>query len=227
MCISDKYSDLLSCIEKARLASPIAANKVRLLAASKMQSTEAIEKAIEAGIDCFGENRVQEAQEKWSELRKKHSNIELHLIGHLQTNKVKQALMLFDVIQTLDRVKLAEVLSSELRVLRNNNPQHSALKTHHFYIQINTGEESQKSGVFPENADNFIEYCDSLGLPVIGLMCIPPADQPPAPHFALLREIAMRNGIKELSMGMSSDYQEAVRMGATCVRIGSLLFGER
>jgi len=221
-------------IARAKGSSPISAPKVTLLAASKMQGQGAIEEAIRAGITCFGENRVQEAHEKWLGawglgLREK---VQLHLIGALQTNKVRQALELFDVIQTLDREKLAKAISLEFRVLsaekKEENTQNSALKTQHFYIQVNTGEEPQKSGVLPKDADGFIKYCiDDLKLPVVGLMCVPPADQPPAPHFALLREIALRHNLDELSMGMSGDFETAIRMGASCVRVGSGIFGER
>ena len=146
--------------------------------------------------------------------------MQLHLIGPLQTNKVKQAMGLFDAIQTVDRPKLAEAIAK--------NMDGQEVITKHFYIQINTGEEPQKAGITPKEADDFIEYCvKKLGLSIIGLMCVPPADQPPAPHFALLKKIADRHGLKELSMGMSGDYETAVRMGSTCVRIGTALFGER
>ncbi|MEQ1705831.1 MAG: YggS family pyridoxal phosphate-dependent enzyme [Rickettsiales bacterium] len=242
MNLADKLADnievIRKSIENSKAASHISAKAVTLLAASKTQPVSVIEEAIRAGISCFGENRVQEAREKWSELKGKHSNVKLHLIGALQTNKVKQALTLFDVIQTLDRESLAEVLSAEIKknslelgVLsaeeERNKTQNSALKTQHFYIQVNTGKEQQKSGVFPENADEFIAYCRSLDLPVVGLMCVPPADQPSAPHFALLREIALRNNLAELSMGMSDDFEIAVRMGSSCVRVGTALFGRR
>ncbi len=221
--IKDKLQKIADDIEKARGASPIAAPAVTILAASKSQSALYIEEAIAAGITDFGENRVQEAAEKWGQggLREKYPHIKLHLIGALQTNKVKQALALFDVIQSVDSPKLAEALSKHYT-------SHSTLRTRSFYIQINTGEEPQKSGIFPAQADEFIKYCvDELQLPVVGLMCVPPADQPPAPHFALLREIAKRNNLRELSMGMSGDYEVAVRMGASCVRVGTALFGER
>lgn len=242
MNLADKLADnievIRKSIENSKAASHTSAKAVTLLAASKTQPVSVIEEAIRAGISCFGENRVQEAREKWSELKGKHSNVKLHLIGALQTNKVKQALTLFDVIQTLDRESLAEVLSAEIKknslelgVLsaeeERNKTQNSALKTQHFYIQVNTGKEQQKSGVFPENADEFIAYCRSLDLPVVGLMCVPPADQPSAPHFALLREIALRNNLAELSMGMSDDFEIAVRMGSSCVRVGTALFGRR
>lgn len=221
MNIKDNVREIVANIEKAKADSPISAVKVSLLAASKVQDASAIEEAIAAGITCFGENRVQEAREKWLGLREKYPHIKLHLIGALQTNKMKQALESFYVIQSLDRVELAE----EIAKIRKTN---GGGRTTEFYIQVNTGEEPQKAGVLPEKADEFITYCiRDLGLPVVGLMCVPPANQPPAPHFALLREIALRNNLLNLSMGMSGDYETAIRMGATCVRIGSGIFGER
>jgi len=224
-------------IARAKASSPIASSRISLLAASKTKGVPDIEEAIAAGITCFGENRVQEAQEKWLGacglgLREK---VQLHLIGALQTNKVRQALGIFDVIQTLDRVALADAIAKELEKCRNGemenkklHPQFSNSPIPNFYIQVNTGEEPQKAGVLPSDADGFIKYCmQDLGLPVVGLMCVPPANQPAAPHFALLREIALRNNLRELSMGMSGDFETAIRMGATCVRIGSGIFGER
>ncbi len=220
MNIANKLEILTVSIKKAREASPIAAASVTLLAASKTQPVAVIEEAISAGITCFGENRVQEAQEKWQDIKKRYPHVRLHLIGQLQTNKVKQALALFDVIQTLDRAALAEELA-KLKALG------LGLEGKKFYIQVNTGKEPQKAGVFPEDADEFIAFCRKLELPVVGLMCVPPASQPPAPHFALLREIAIRNNLSELSMGMSDDFEVAVRMGSTCVRLGTALFGKR
>lgn len=216
-------------MDKAANDAPLASrSRVILLGACKGQSASAIEDAIAAGLDTFGENRVQEAKEKWPDIKTRHPQVRLHLIGPLQTNKVKEALLLFDVIQTIDRPKLAEALSAEWEVLNEKkNTRHSTLKTQHLYIQINTGREPQKAGATPENADSLIHYCRTLGLPVAGLMCIPPAGQPPAPHFAFLREIARRHGLSELSMGMSEDFETAIRMGSTCVRIGRALFGER
>ena len=217
-------------IDNHKKNSPLAHPNPVLLAASKGQPATIIEEAIACGVTVFGENRVQEAQAKWPELKKRHPNITLHLIGPLQTNKVTDALALFDVIQTLDRPKLAEVASGELRVAKEqySSARHSPLATRHFYLQINTGCEPQKAGILPGEADDFIRYCiEDLKLPVVGLMCVPPADQPPAPHFALLREIALRHGLKELSMGMSGDYETAIRMGSSCVRIGTALFGKR
>jgi pyridoxal phosphate enzyme (YggS family) len=190
---------------------------VKLLGVSKTQPSEAIEILINAGLFCFGENRVQEAKAKWPPLKQRHKNIELHLIGPLQSNKVKEALELFDVIQTIDRPKLAEAIAKI---------ESSGSKR--FFIQVNTGDEPQKSGIATKEADAFIEYCKiDLKLPIAGLMCIPPVDQLPAPHFALLRQIALRHDLTELSMGMSDDWQTAIRMGSTCVRLGRALFGER
>jgi len=234
MNIADSFHAITAKLEKARGASPIAAPTVTFLAASKGQTGFAIEQAIAAGMTIFGENRVQEAEDKWREIKEKHPNTHLHLIGPLQTNKVKQSLSLFEVIQTLDRPKLAEAIAREIgksgrREDENKKPFPASrlpdFQTS-FYIQVNIGKEPQKAGVAVEEADDFIHYCKKLGLPVVGLMCVPPADLPPAPFFALLREIALRNGLTQLSMGMSEDYETAVRMGSSCVRIGRALFGE-
>ncbi len=220
MSLSAAIVQIRNTIEKSKQNSPLAAKMVTLLAASKGQSETAILDAYAGGIRVFGENRVQEAEGKWPDLQKRLSGISLHLIGPLQTNKVKQALAMFDVIQTIDRPKLAEAIAHELNKSDLPQPRHS------FYIQVNIGKEPQKAGVMPEEADELIGYCRSeLHLPVDGLMCIPPNDKPPAPYFALLREIALRNGLGELSMGMSEDYETAVRMGASCVRLGRALFG--
>lgn len=190
-----------------------------LVAVSKKQPDYKIELALLSGQRNFGENRVQEAQKRWSQKFKKYKNLELRLIGPLQTNKVKQALELFDIIETIDREKLANQISCKL-----NNFS----KTKTFYIQINTGNETQKSGIVTSHADEFIKFCtQDLKLPVVGLMCIPPVDEEPSMHFALLRKIAERNKLRELSMGMSEDFEEAIKFGATSVRIGSLFFGKR
>ena len=191
----------------------------KLVAVSKQQDDYKILEALKMGQRVFGENRVQEAHQRWSQKTQTFKNLELRLIGPLQTNKVKQALELFDIIETIDREKLAKQISE-----KSNNQ----IKTKNFYIQINTGNEFQKSGIEPLEADNFIEFCiKDLKLPIIGLMCIPPLDEEPCMHFALLKKIADRNNLKELSMGMSSDYKEAIKFGATSVRIGSLIFGDR
>ena len=191
----------------------------KLVAVSKKQEDYKILEALKLGHRYFGENRVQEAQQRWSEKVKIFNNLELRLIGPLQTNKVKQALDIFDIIETIDREKLAKELA-----FRFNQD----VKTRKFYIQVNTGSEIQKSGIEPIEADRFIHYCiKDLKLPIAGLMCIPPLDEEPSMHFALLKKIAERNNLKELSMGMSGDYKEAIKFGATSVRVGSLIFGER
>ncbi len=192
---------------------------VRLIAVSKTHPAEAVRAALAAGQRVFGENRVQEAEAKYPALKAGFPELELHLIGPLQTNKVKKALQLFDAIQTVDRPALAEALAKELA----KAPKPLAL-----YIEVNTGEEPQKAGVAPADADAFIRRCrDELGLPIVGLMCIPPADEEPSLHFALLKKIAARNGLARLSMGMSADYGVAVQFGATEVRVGTAIFGAR
>ncbi|MDB4239035.1 YggS family pyridoxal phosphate-dependent enzyme [Alphaproteobacteria bacterium] len=191
----------------------------RLIAVSKKQEDYKIDLAIKSGQKIFGENRVQEAQARWEERLKIHNDLELRLIGPLQTNKIKQALKLFNKIETIDREKLAKGISVHFE---------KNVTTSSFYIQVNTGSEAQKNGLLPLEADAFITYCIyDLKLPIIGLMCIPPENEEPAMHFNLLKKIAIRNNLKELSMGMSNDYQEAIKFGATSVRIGSLFFGKR
>jgi len=190
-----------------------------LVAVSKTFPAEAIRPVLRAGCRVFGENKVQEAAEKWPALRADFPDVRLHLIGPLQSNKVKDAVALFDVIETVDREKIARRLAAEMAA-QDRRPQ--------LFVQINTGEEPQKAGVPPAEADAFLAACRAAhGLEIAGLMCIPPADQPPAPHFALLAKIAERNGIKALSMGMSADYETAVQFGATHVRVGSAIFGPR
>lgn len=195
------------------------AASVTLVAVSKTNPRENIIEVLKAGQRVFGENRVQEAEQKWPQLKDDYDGIRLHLIGPLQTNKARQALALFDVIETLDRPKLARALA---RIMDETGKRTDCL------IQINTGEEEQKAGIAPPDADEFIALCrDELKLPVRGLMCIPPLDEEPSMHFALLRQIAERNGLEHLSMGMSADYPTAVRFGATHVRVGTAIFGER
>lgn len=192
---------------------------VTLVAVSKTHSPRRIEAALRAGHRCFGENRVQEALTKWPALRAGYPDLRLHLIGPLQTNKVKEAVQLFDVIESVDRPKLASALAEQMTRLGRRLQ---------CFVQVNTGDEPQKAGVPPKDADEFIRACrESHGLPVIGLMCIPPLDEPPALHFALLREIARRHALPELSMGMSADFEEAIRFGATYVRVGTAVFGSR
>ena len=189
-----------------------------LIAVSKVQPIERVEAVLKAGHRVFGENRVQEAAEKWPKFREAFEDIELHLIGPLQTNKARQAIELFDVIQSVDRPKLAKTLAR----LRDETGLCPPL-----YVQVNTGEEPQKAGVLPQDADSFIADCRALDLPIVGLMCIPPADEEPSLHFALLAKIAKRNELKELSMGMSGDFETAIAQGATSVRVGSAIFGAR
>jgi pyridoxal phosphate enzyme (YggS family) len=192
---------------------------IRLVAVTKTVPAAEIAHAIAASQRIFGENRVQEAQAKWPALRESHPGIELHLIGPLQSNKVREAVTLFDVIETVDRPKLARALAEEMA---------RADKHPRLFVQVNSGEEPQKAGVLPAEADAFIGLCrDTLGLNVDGLMCIPPLDEEPAMHFALLAKIAARNGVKELSMGMSGDFVRAIPFGATYVRVGTAIFGER
>jgi pyridoxal phosphate enzyme (YggS family) len=189
---------------------------VTLVAVSKQQPWERIEPVLAGGQRVFGENRVQEALARWTERR---AGIELRLIGPLQTNKAREALAFFDVIETLDREKLARVLAEEAQ---------KAGKAPRLYVQVNTGEEPQKAGVLPAEADAFIDLCrKTYGLAIEGLMCIPPEAEPPGPHFALLAKMAARNGLDRLSMGMSADFETAIRFGATSVRVGSALFGGR
>jgi hypothetical protein len=192
---------------------------VNLVAVSKTHGPEAIEVAIKAGQKIFGENRVQEAEAKWPTLRVKHPTAQLHLIGPLQRNKAALAVGLFDVIETVDRLKLATALARHME---------ETGRRPNCFIQVNTGEEPQKAGVLPKDADGFIERCrGKLNLPIVGLMCIPPIDEEPALHFALLREIAERNDLTELSMGMSSDFEVAIQFGATYIRVGTAIFGPR
>jgi pyridoxal phosphate enzyme (YggS family) len=196
-----------------------APDSVTLVAVSKTQPVEAVRAALEAGQRVFGENRVQEVLAKFPGLRSEFPDIELHLIGPLQTNKVRDAVAHCDVIETVDRPRLAEALAREME---RSGRRPSCL------IEVNTGEEPQKAGVFPADADSFIAECrDRLGLPIVGLMCIPPEHEEPALHFALLREIARRNGLDVVSMGMSADFETAIRFGATHVRVGTAIFGAR
>ncbi|WP_438996278.1 YggS family pyridoxal phosphate-dependent enzyme [Candidatus Puniceispirillum sp.] len=203
----------------ARADAHADANEPTLVAVSKRQPDDRIDAALDAGQRCFGENRVQEAQTRWTARRAAYPDLILHLIGALQTNKAADAVALFDVIEVVDRPKLARALSSEMA---KQNRQLDC------YIQVNTGDEPQKSGISPADVDDFIVQCrDEYGLNIVGLMCIPPADEEPAMHFALLATIAKRNELDKLSMGMSGDYEEAIGFGATSVRVGSALFGAR
>lgn len=208
---------------KARVAAAARAagrdpNAVALVAVAKTMPAPAIAEALAAGHDLFGENRVQEAKAKYPALRAGHPSLRLHLVGHLQTNKAEEAVALFDLVQTVDRAKLAEALAKAMAKLGRRIP---------VYVQVNTGEEPQKGGVAPLAAEALVKHCRRLGLDVRGLMCIPPADEEPAPHFALLADMARRFGLAELSMGMSADFETAIRLGATHVRVGTAIFGAR
>jgi pyridoxal phosphate enzyme (YggS family) len=195
------------------------AGAVTLVAVSKTNPQSAVLAALAAGQRVFGENRVQEALEKFPDLRSDFPDLVLHLIGPLQTNKVKEAVAHFDVIETVDRIRLAEALAREMERAGRRPP---------CLIEVNTGEEPQKAGIFPALADDFIVDCrDRLGLPIEGLMCVPPHDEEPSPHFALLREIGRRHALPVLSMGMSADFETAIRFGATHVRVGTAIFGAR
>lgn len=192
---------------------------IQLIAVSKTQNVDKILAAIDAGQRIFAENRVQESLVKWPALKSTHPNISLHLIGPLQTNKIKQALSLFDVIETVDRPKLAEALAKEMKA---SQPFPEC------YIQVNIGEEPQKSGILPTESDDFITYCkNELKLPITGLMCIPPADIDPAPYFTRLATQAKKHRLHNISMGMSGDFEAAIAQGATHIRVGQAVFGER
>jgi PLP dependent protein len=206
-------------IETAARAAGRPADAVTLVAVSKTHPIDAVRAALRAGQRIFGENRMQEALGKFPALRREFPDLMLHLIGPVQTNKVKDAVAHCDVIETVDRPRLAEALAREMDRTGRRPPS---------FIEVNTGEEAQKAGILPEAADDFIRDCrDRLQLPIVGLMCIPPEHEEPALHFALLREIARRNGLDHLSMGMSADFETAIRFGATHVRVGTAIFGAR
>ncbi|SDC72225.1 YggS family pyridoxal phosphate-dependent enzyme [Ruegeria marina] len=205
-------------IAKAEQAADRPQGSVRLIAVSKVQPNDRVEAVLQEGHRIFGENRVQEAAGKWPAFKERYSGVELHLIGPLQTNKARQAMELVDAIHSVDRPKLANTLARLAQEL-GHCPD--------LFIQVNTGEEEQKAGIMPTEADGFIAECRTLDLPVRGLMCIPPVEEEPALHFALLAKIAARNGLSGLSMGMSGDFESAIALGATHVRVGSAIFGER
>ena len=209
---------ITSKIKKAEKSAGRAIGSTELIAVSKVQPNERVLNVLDQGHKIFGENKVQEAHGKWPMFRENFSSVKVHLIGPLQSNKVKQAVALFDAIHTVDRLKLAQKLSIEVQI-QGKSPE--------MFIQINTGEEKQKSGIIPSEADQFISNCISLDLPIVGLMVIPPINEEPSLHFGLLRKIAHRNGLEGLSMGMSSDFESAIAMGATHIRVGSAIFGER
>lgn len=217
--IAANFETVFKKIRKAEKAAGREEGATKLIAVSKMQSMELLRAALASGHRLFGENRVQEAQEHWTDFKKEFPDIALHLIGPLQTNKVRDAVALFDCIQTVDREKLAAALSEEMQKQGRTLP---------CFIQVNTGGEEQKAGIAPEELSGFLAYCTKeCGLNIRGLMCIPPVDAPPALHFALLKKLAQQAGLSELSMGMSTDYERAVALGASHVRVGSALFGER
>lgn len=217
--VKDNLDDVRGHIAAACAQAGRGIEDVTLVAVSKVHDAARIRPALEAGQTVFGENRVQEAEGKWPELRADFPNITLHLIGPLQTNKVKHAVRTFDVIETVDREKLARALAKEMANQNKSLP---------VFVQVNTGEEEQKAGVAPADVDGFVALCrDELGLDVRGLMCIPPVTEEPALHFALLAKLAERNGLKGLSMGMSSDFETAIAFGATHVRVGTAIFGSR
>jgi hypothetical protein len=200
-----------------RKVANLSAN-VQLVAVSKFQSSDKILQAIAAGQMVFGENRVQEATEKWPAIKKIFPDIKLHLIGTLQTNKAREAVAVFDVIEIVDRTKLADCLAKEMQKQGKNLP---------CLIQVNIGREPQKSGIMPEEVDEFIKYCIGKNLAITGLMCIPPESESPEPYFMQMQNIAKRNDLKILSMGMSGDFESAIKCGATHVRVGTAIFGKR
>ncbi|MBI1494748.1 YggS family pyridoxal phosphate-dependent enzyme [Halocynthiibacter styelae] len=211
-------SEITAKIEKEENRVGRAVGSTKLIAVSKVQPDERVEAVLRGGHRLFGENKVQEAAGKWPGFREEFSDVEVHLLGPLQTNKARQAMELFDAIHSLDRPKLANTLARLVQEL-GNCPE--------LFIQVNTGEEPQKAGILPSDADAFIQECRALDLPIVGLMSIPPADEEASLHFALLRKIAERNGVDGLSMGMSGDFERAIAQGATHVRVGSAIFGAR
>ncbi|MEM1149430.1 MAG: YggS family pyridoxal phosphate-dependent enzyme [Pseudomonadota bacterium] len=210
--LAQRRSTILS--ELADLASP----PPKLIAVSKRQPDARIEEALAAGQRVFGENLVQEAQTRWTDRQKEHADLELHLVGALQSNKADAAVALFDVIHSVDRPKLVTALAKAIQK-QGRAPT--------LLIQVNTGEEPQKSGVVPDGLDHLLGFAEEAAVPISGLMCIPPADEPAAPHFALLAKLAKAHGLSEISMGMSQDYALAARLGATLVRVGTSVFGPR
>ena len=209
---------IMARIRAAEAAAGRAPGSVQLVAVSKVQPLERITAVLDEGQRLFGENKVQEAESRWPELKTRYAGVSVHLIGPLQTNKAKAAVGLFDAIHSVDREKLARKLA-DLAQARGASPD--------LFVQVNTGAEPQKAGVLPDATEAFVASCRGMDLPVVGLMCIPPADEDPAPHFALLADLARREGLAGLSMGMSGDFEAAIAAGATHVRVGSAIFGER
>jgi pyridoxal phosphate enzyme (YggS family) len=219
MTIADRLESTREMIRRAALDCGRDPNAVRLVCVTKTFPADDVLPLLQAGHRLFGENRVQEAMGKWPALREKYPDIELHLIGPLQSNKTREAVALFDAIQSVDREKIAKALAEETT---------KSGKRPKLFVQVNTGAEPQKAGVLPEEADAFLAACrEKYGLEIAGLMCVPPVGQQASPHFALLADIAARNGVAELSMGMSSDFELAIQLGATYVRVGSAIMGER
>ncbi|WP_425071142.1 YggS family pyridoxal phosphate-dependent enzyme [Sagittula sp. S175] len=218
MGMTSGLTDIEARVAKACADAGRARDEVQLIAVSKVQPRARVVAVLDEGQRVFGENRVQEAQERWPSLMEDYEGVSLHLIGPLQTNKARVAMEFFDSIHSVDRPKLAQTLARLAQEL-GQCPD--------LFVQVNTGEEAQKAGVLPREADGFIADCRGLDLPVKGLMCIPPVEETPALHFALLRKIAERNGLDALSMGMSGDFEQAIAFGATHVRVGSAIFGER
>jgi PLP dependent protein len=217
--VADALAQVKAEIERACRAAGRDPSEVTLIAVTKTFGAEVIERAIAAGQTVFGENRVQESKAKWPALKRQHPGIAIHLIGPLQSNKAKDAVAMFDAIHSVDRPSVCAALANEI-AKQDRRPM--------LFVEINTGEEPQKSGILPGNADAFLKSCrGDYGLVIEGLMCIPPLGEAPAPHFALTNKIAARNGLRYLSMGMSADYTLAIELGATHVRIGSAIFGER
>lgn len=216
--IAANFDDIQKQIRKAERATGREEGACRLIAVTKTQSADNLAAALSTGHRLFGENKVQEAQAHWSDLKTSYPDLALHLIGPLQTNKAKDAVALFDCIETLDREKLADALASEMQKQGRDVP---------CLVQVNTGEEGQKAGIAPRDLSAFLIYCKDLGLNITGLMCIPPVDEPAGLHFAFLKSLADRHGLKELSMGMSGDFEKAIAAGATYVRLGTALFGAR
>ena len=216
--ISENLHNIKQVIKKQAVQCGRSVETINLVAVSKKQSREKIQQALNEGHRVFGENRVQEAWEHWGDIHSHYNDLKLHLIGPLQTNKVKDAVALFDVIETLDRPKLAENLAKEME------KQNRSLAC---FVQVNIGEEEQKSGLLPNDLERFLSLCRALNLNIQGLMCIPPVQKPPAPYFALLAQMAQKNNLDHVSMGMSNDFDKAIPLGATYVRVGTAIFGAR
>lgn len=216
--IASRLQAINESISKACTSSGRETGQVTMVAVSKFQEDDKIAEALDAGLRVFGENRVQEAQKHWESRRATYPDLTLHLIGPLQTNKAEDAVALFDVIETIDRIDVAQAIAKACSKLHKNPT---------CFIQVNTGSEPQKSGIFVDGLPELLQQCKSLNLDIKGLMCIPPADEPPAFHFALLKKLAARHNLPYLSMGMSGDYERAIEAGATHIRIGTALFGGR